>query len=44
MSGKGTYWDFSVVDPIVVGLHGSTTTFKEENLGYLESLGKAVFP
>ena len=44
MSGKGMYWGFSVVDPIVVGLHGSKTTFNEANLGYLESLGKAVLP
>lgn len=41
---KHLYWGFSVVDPIVVGLHGSLTTFNEENLGYLESLGQAVFP
>lgn len=38
------YWGFSVVNPIVVGLQGSITTFNEENLGYLESLGKAVLP
>ena len=38
------YWGFSVVNPIVVGFHGSPTTFNEENLGYLESLGKAVLP
>ena len=44
MSGKGMYWGFSVVNPIIVGLHGSKTTFNEANLGYLESLGKEVFP
>lgn len=44
MSGKGMYWGFAVVNPIVVGLHGSPTTFNEENLGYLESLGEAVSP
>lgn len=44
MSGRGMYWGFSVVNPIVVGLHGSSTTFNEENLGYLESLGQAVLP
>lgn len=44
MSGKGMYWGFSVVNPIIVGLHGSQTTFNEENIGYLESLGKAVLP
>ena len=38
------YWGFAVVNPIVVGFHGSPTTFNEENLGYLESLGKAVSP
>lgn len=44
LSGKGMYWGFSVVNPIVVGLHGSDTTFNEENIGYLESLGTKVFP
>ena len=47
MSGKSVkdmYWGFSVVNPNVVGLHGSSTTFNEENLGYLESLGEAVLP
>lgn len=38
------YWGFAVVNPIIVGLHGSKTTFNEANLGYLESLGKAVSP
>ncbi|MEC5166562.1 hypothetical protein RCH18_002303 [Flavobacterium sp. PL11] len=44
LSGRGMYWGFSVVNPIIVGLHGSNTTFNEVNLGYLESLGKAVLP
>lgn len=47
MSGKNAkdmYWGFSVVNPIIVGSHGSTTTFNSDNLGYLESLGKAVTP
>jgi hypothetical protein len=44
LSGKGMYWGFSVVNPTIVGLHGSKTTFKKENIGYLESLGKQVFP
>ncbi|MDL5513938.1 DUF4955 domain-containing protein [Arenibacter sp. M-2] len=41
---KQLYWGFSVVNPTVVGMHGSNTTFNQENLGYLESLGQAVFP
>ncbi len=41
---KDMYWGFSVVNPIIVGLHGSPTTFNEENLGYLESLGDFVLP
>lgn len=47
LSGKNEnnmYWGFSVLNPIVVGLHGSITTFNEENLGYLESLGEPVLP
>ena len=32
------------MNPTVVGMHGSNTTFNQENLGYLESLGQAVFP
>lgn len=44
LSGKGMYWGFSVVNPIVVGLHGSKTTLIEENIGYLESLGNKVLP
>ncbi|MBJ7882991.1 DUF4955 domain-containing protein [Gelidibacter salicanalis] len=47
MSGKyknDMYWGFSVVNPNIIGLHGSLTTFNEENVGYLESLGKAVLP
>ena len=44
LSGKGMYWGFSVVNPKVVGLHGSKTTLEEKNIGYLESLGTKVFP
>ena len=45
MSGPNhLYWGFTVVNPIVVGLHGSPTTFNEENIGYIESLGEAVLP
>ncbi|MFD1616299.1 DUF4955 domain-containing protein [Gelatiniphilus marinus] len=43
-SGKGMYWGFAVVNPIVVGLHGSKTSLNEKNIGYLESLGAKVFP
>lgn len=38
------YWGFSVVNPIIVGFNGASVTFNEANLGYLESLGTAVFP
>ncbi|TXD46767.1 DUF4955 domain-containing protein [Polaribacter sp. IC073] len=38
------YWGFAVVNPNVVGLHGSKTTLEEKNVGYLESLGTQVFP
>ncbi len=41
---KHLYWGFSVVNPTVVGMYGSTTTFNLKNIGYLESLGQAVFP
>lgn len=44
LSGKSMYWGFAVIHPTVVGLHGSKTTLVEENVGYLESLGIAVFP
>ncbi|MCB0451044.1 MAG: DUF4955 domain-containing protein, partial [Confluentibacter sp.] len=44
LSGKGIYWGFSAVNPIVVGLHGSETSFEKSNVGYLESLGAPVFP
>ena len=44
MSRRGMYWGFSVVDLVVVGLNGSSTTFNKENLGYIESLGQAVLP
>lgn len=44
MNGKDMYWGFSVVNPIVVGLHGSETTFNESSLGYLESLGSVILP
>ncbi|MBA6154042.1 DUF4955 domain-containing protein [Gelidibacter maritimus] len=47
MSGKherDMYWGFSVVHPIVVGLHGSVTTFNKDHVGYLESLGDPVLP
>lgn len=44
LSGRGMYWGFSVVNPNIIGLHGSKTTLVEENVGYLESLGSKVFP
>lgn len=47
MTGKrpdDMYWGFSVVNPYVVGLHGSLTTLNTSSVGYLESLGAAVKP
>jgi hypothetical protein len=44
LSGKGMYWGFSVVNPTVVGLHGSKTTLNTSNIGYMESIGNKVFP
>ena len=44
MSGKGYYWGFSVVNPIVVGFQSDNTTFNKASLGYLESFGKKVCP
>jgi hypothetical protein len=44
ISGRGMYWGFAVVNPTIVGLHGSKTTLEEKNIGYLESLGTQVFP
>lgn len=44
LSGKDMYWGFAVVNPIVVGLHGTKTSLNEKNIGYLESLGTKVFP
>ncbi|MFB9058244.1 DUF4955 domain-containing protein [Mariniflexile ostreae] len=38
------YWGFAVVNPTIVGLHGSKTTLNEAHVGYLESLGTQVFP
>lgn len=34
----------TIVDPIIVGFHGSNTTFKKDSVGYLESPGQAVYP
>ncbi|WP_418603588.1 DUF4955 domain-containing protein [Hwangdonia sp.] len=44
LSGKGMYWGFAVVNPTIVGFHGSKSSFNEKNIGYLESLGTKVFP
>ena len=44
LSGRGMYWGFSVINPTIVGLHGSKTTLEEKNIGYLESLGTKVLP
>jgi len=44
LKGKGIYWGLAVVNPIVVGFHGSETTFNEKSIGYMESLGSKVAP
>lgn len=44
LSGNGMYWGFAVVNPTIVGLHGSKTSLIKTNVGYLESLGDKVFP
>lgn len=44
LSGHGIYWGFAAVNPIIVGLHGTETTFNENNVGYMESLGREVLP
>ncbi|TYA74670.1 DUF4955 domain-containing protein [Seonamhaeicola marinus] len=38
------YWGFAVAKPVVVGFHGSETTFVASSIGYKESLGKKVVP
>jgi len=37
-------WYWRIVNPIVVGFHGSGTTFKEDEIQILESLGTPVKP
>jgi len=37
-------WWWKIVPPIVVGFHGAGTTFKEDEVQVLESLGKPVSP
>jgi hypothetical protein len=37
-------WWWKIVPPIIVGFHGSGTTFKEDEVQILESLGKPVKP
>jgi hypothetical protein len=37
-------WYWRIVPPIIVGFHGSGTTFKEDEVQILESLGKPVQP
>jgi hypothetical protein len=37
-------WYWRIVPPIIVGFHGSGTTFKEDEVQVLESLGKPVKP
>lgn len=41
-SSKTWYW--KIVPPIIVGFHGSGTTFKEDEVQVLESLGEPVEP
>ncbi|WP_066631764.1 DUF4955 domain-containing protein [Labilibacter marinus] len=37
-------WFWKVIPPIIVGFHGAGTTFKQSDLGYEESTGRAVEP
>ena len=37
-------WYWRIVPPIIVGFHGAGTTFKEDEVQILESLGKPVNP
>ena len=37
-------WFWKIVPPIIVGFHGAGTTFKEDEIQVLESLGKPVKP
>ncbi len=37
-------WYWRIVPPIIVGFHGAGTTFKEDEVEVLESLGKPVMP
>lgn len=37
-------WFWRILPPIIVGFHGSGTTFKEDEVQILESLGKPVQP
>lgn len=37
-------WFWKIVPPIVVGFHGAGTTFKEDEIQILESVGKPVEP
>jgi hypothetical protein len=41
---SSTSWYGKVVPPIIVGFHGSGTTFQEDHLGIFESIGKPVNP
>jgi len=37
-------WYWKIVPPIIVGFHGAGTTFKEQDVDIVESLGKRVSP
>lgn len=39
-----TSWYWRIVPPIIVGFHGAGTTFKEDEVQIIESLGKPVEP
>lgn len=41
---KSMYWGCAIARPIIVGFHGSQTTFKESSIEYLESVGTKVQP
>lgn len=42
--GEEDYSGAKVVNPIIIGLHGLPTTFRQDHCGIIESLGSAVEP
>ena len=44
VTGENYEDSITVLDPVVVGFHGASTTFKPDSLSYLESNGQSVCP